>query len=510
VAGSIDEVCGAGADLGGAGQVTKGVEMLVLTETGYKASLAAEIDAWAKRDGWQKVACSVRPYDAAHGGVAVFVKRPSGKEVPRVRSVDAELVRDTPALGTAWCRIRVEGGEWVYVCACYVPHDSSRYYQREGKGGGVCKNRHWEALAAGIQEFSVQGHVVLVGDFNCRIGNSQVGSDLMKGTRRSRDQTWNAATGGRLVRMCEEQGLVILNGRVPGDEAGSYTFYARGVDRGQSVIDYAIASPKLVCQADGAVRKGTRLEVWPAKQAVTRLDGRLYDHQPVTLVVRLARKDGGRQRTKKAGQESRQEVSKSLRWHDSMREEYVGVLLTDSDVQQKLREVRMGPGVDEAAVSFEEAIWLAAQRVDDVVGQENRVRMVVRRGGRERKRGERPRNGWYDEECAKARRACKEAEGHEAQLAARREYKRITKRACRRWETAEAERRRALLRENARSFWSEYKGHQARPAIGMDEWSDYFEQLFQAGEEQEAQEPELCDRMLQLEMSPTRRQQGLG
>jgi sorting nexin-29 len=29
----------------------------------------------------------------------------------------------------------------------------------------------------------------------------------------------------------------------------------------------------------------------------------------------------------------------------------------------------------------------------------------------------------------------------------------------------------------------------------MDEWSDYFEQLFQAGEEQEAQEPELCDRM---------------
>ena len=77
-----------------------GTEVLVLTETEYEGRLhAADVQAWARAQGWRQVVCNTRPYAAHNVGVAVFVRQASGgPSDERLTRVEAQLVRDTPEL----------------------------------------------------------------------------------------------------------------------------------------------------------------------------------------------------------------------------------------------------------------------------------------------------------------------------------------------------------------------------------------------------------------------------
>lgn len=196
VAGTLGEVCEIGdcgrRDGGGVGSgsrglegshisdVLEGVEVLVLSETGFVGNRhAASIQNWCSERGWERVVCSMRPYEAKCGGVAVFVKKRRGPRLPgepRVQQVEAKVVRDQPELGVAWVQLRVGGSRWIYMGACYLPPKASTYYQREGGGkgqeGGLSADRHWWALGEAVREFSQRGEVLLVGDLNCRLGGS--------------------------------------------------------------------------------------------------------------------------------------------------------------------------------------------------------------------------------------------------------------------------------------------------------------------------------------------------
>ena len=98
------------------------------------------------------------------------------------------------------------------------------------------------------------------------------------GRRHSRDRVWDGNTGARLEQLCSEHGLVVLNGRLPGDLTGMPTFQGRGRNAGWSVIDFAVASPGLVFEEAGGVRDGCRLDVWSWREPPMRLTGRPYDH----------------------------------------------------------------------------------------------------------------------------------------------------------------------------------------------------------------------------------------
>jgi hypothetical protein len=54
--------------------------------------------------------------------------------------------------------------------------------------------------------------------------------------------------GNKLADMCKGQGLVILNGRVAGDQNGEFTFWSKG-GPGGSVIDLFVTSPALFWKA---------------------------------------------------------------------------------------------------------------------------------------------------------------------------------------------------------------------------------------------------------------------
>ena len=96
--------------------------------------------------------------------------------------------------------------------------------------------------------------VILFGDFNARTGDENANDDPLPDSifpvendegdveeqckRKSSDVTVNSF-GRYLLNVCEQFGFVILNGLLPGDKQGKFTYIACN---GSSVIDYFIVS----------------------------------------------------------------------------------------------------------------------------------------------------------------------------------------------------------------------------------------------------------------------------
>lgn len=490
IAGTIGDVCRRSAGEGWDTGVLEGVEVLVLTETGFdRPSQGAQVAEWCKHGGWERVACSMRPYDHKHGGVAVFVKRGGrGQGGARTRRIQAGLVREQPELGQVWVRVRLGGGPWLYVGAVYLPPKASTYYNRE-EGRELSADKHWWALREGVMEMKGRGQVVLVGDFNCRMGdeqgNGQCAPDMV-GERHSRDRTWDNATGGKLSGLCEECGLVVLNGRMPGDSWGELTFHSR-TGRGQSVVDYAVATPGVVWEPDGEIRSGSSLEVWPQSKRVVGYAGGVYDHQPVTLTVMVGASGGGEPRgdagREGAARRQRQVVSK-LRWQDSCREKFVQALKSEGEARDLLTGIRPGVGGEGAARAIEQAVYKAAAQADASGTAQGAARLVMRAREGGRKAGDRPRNPWYNQECEAARRACvavvrEHGGASEQAVAARKAYKSTTRRAKRQWVEDDLEGKRAQLVRDPRRFWTAYKGQGGAAQVKVEEWTPYFGELLQ-------------------------------
>ena len=93
-----------------------------------------------------------------------------------------------------------------------------------------------------INETEERGQsVILMGDVNARTGKDNVRATLGERNykaRESKDAVQNAE-GKRLLSFCEENGLIIMNGRCEGDRKGNCTYVGEQGEEG-SVIDYVI------------------------------------------------------------------------------------------------------------------------------------------------------------------------------------------------------------------------------------------------------------------------------
>ena len=84
-------------------------------------------------------------------------------------------------------------------------------------------------LSECVEERMTKGAgLMILGDLNARIGEEQRRGESEEaatrwGTRKSTDKTVNRK-GRKLLKFCETMGLIVLNGRIKGDDEGNMTY----------------------------------------------------------------------------------------------------------------------------------------------------------------------------------------------------------------------------------------------------------------------------------------------
>ena len=143
----------------------------------------------------------------------------------------------------------------IYVCHCYIPPENSRLYLTVDN---LRNFDFFDCISEDVRYFSGIGDVYMCGDLNSRCGHlsdrvDQLGLDryvnlpdedehsYTVGPRASSDERVNIF-GRKLISLCKEHDMVIMNGRL---EQGRFTCFTQS---GASVVDYFIAQTKNVQQ----------------------------------------------------------------------------------------------------------------------------------------------------------------------------------------------------------------------------------------------------------------------
>ena len=442
--------------------------------------------------GYRCVRALQRPHEPASGGVALFVR---DRLWPHV-----QVVREHAALGMLWVRWCRGGTHPIYICVCYLPHQGSNYYK---VAEHLDRDTHWSTLAADITEFAAEGHIMILGDTNSRIGRlpdvdvcsstdlenlephtgvAVSGGDLhmrelSKGLpiRKSQDRHANAM-GRELVHLCRSHNLVVLNGRLPGDREGAFTFY--GSNRRKSVIDYVIGSPQLVFTGTGSVLRGCTMHVvtdvtrLPMRPGATDM-GR-FDHVPVGVSVRVGRKRAHRQQ----GVARRLTLPERWAWRPDLRDVFRQAVQSDQ-VQQMWEAVTSATSADEAVQVFHQGLRLAVERVHAQCGR------VICNSGCKKPPG-RVVNSWFDASCKQAqaawRHAMRECGRESAQaVVARRAYFRHVRATKRAHGYRQQEDLIRHLYEDPKQFWKMYQARsKGGDGFSAAEWTEWFSNLLSA------------------------------
>lgn len=142
--------------------------------------------------------------------------------------------------------------------------------------------------------------LLVMGDFNCRIGDSEDHVDVLMQSRLSprrlsRDRIINPR-GVALRALIYDVGLVVLNGRTPTDPRGDFTFISA---QGRSLVDLVLCSPVLLHEiVDGGLLPLTSTS----------------DHFPVHVIV------AGH--SPRVGQVEEPRAQERLRWIDSRKHHF--------------------------------------------------------------------------------------------------------------------------------------------------------------------------------------------
>ena len=124
---------------------------------------------------------------------------------------------------SVWMKVRGgRGREVLYICCVYMPTDSTSVPVIDSS---------YEKLKEDVLSFKQKGRVVLLGDFNARVG-------------RSNDVETCNASGNRLISFLNEVELVICNGRQLVAEP-EWTRVRPSLNQ-RSVINYIITDTQLM------------------------------------------------------------------------------------------------------------------------------------------------------------------------------------------------------------------------------------------------------------------------
>jgi hypothetical protein len=429
------------------------VHLLLLTETWTPQGLTPPF-----LTGYQHISQS-REYlitGRAWGGLAVYIR---DDLFPHICACKAR-----PSSNTLWVKLRASAGfeRDVYLGLCYFPPHQSSHYSHT-----TSQSDPFENLKEDVDHYSREGHVILAGDFNARTGmlsdclDDCSDLDRFLGSaashppipeRRNLDNSVNVF-GRKLTSLCKESGLLICNGRLPGDESGAYTFQSantgsQGVG-GQSLIDYFITDTDVFF---GAV---THLRVLPPPF--------IRDHLPIRLTLTRTQADGN------GGSSCKATLLGQLLIHESGFSKYREAL-QDPTATALVSETRLASLTPEAAAAA------VHQHIVQAAAQAFKER--AREGGS----CTFPINRWFDAECKQTRKRFQEllkrkADGHLVALAEK-QYHTLIRRKKRQYEARKADVLLKLAKCEPRKFWKCFK---RKPRVltvtDKEAWETHFKHL---------------------------------
>ena len=173
----------------------------------------------------------------------------------------------------------------LYIAVAYIPPTNSSLYRSK------CQIDPFVELKESVNAFSALGQVVIMGDLNSRTASLKdyviddsakylpidgmediYNIDVQQPNRNNEDSVVNQF-GKKLIRLCQESRLRILNGRTLGDLQGNVTCYKYN---GKSLVDYVIVSEELMC----------KIEHFKVMSEVK--DVSLSDHFPILASVNMS------------------------------------------------------------------------------------------------------------------------------------------------------------------------------------------------------------------------------
>ena len=148
-----------------------------------------------------------------------------------------------------WVQLRAEIGRHIYIAICYFAPSNSSYAAPRDLNP-------YSDLNDDILEFSADGDIILLGDFNARTGQSQtvfydtsetmlqeLDTTKLGLTRHSQDEV-HTEYGKYLIDLGSTHGLAILNGLQRFSAAGGFTCFPHR--HGASTVDYVLSPPSLI------------------------------------------------------------------------------------------------------------------------------------------------------------------------------------------------------------------------------------------------------------------------
>ena len=171
-----------------------------------------------------------------------------------------------------WLRIPSSSSDLI-LGLCYFPPESASKWK-----SGLSP---FDLLRADIIELQDLGQLLLAGDFNARTCTAAdcLTSDETPLPPRHNTDLGSNSFGQQLISICKESGLIILNGRVPGDTTGACTYDSKAQTDARSLVDYFLCSPDLAFK-NGSLCHGIRLSV--LRDIAFRAES---DHWPLSLTL---------------------------------------------------------------------------------------------------------------------------------------------------------------------------------------------------------------------------------
>ena len=406
------------------------------------------------------------------GGIMVLIKEKKGRRIRRLENDLEEVI---------W--VKIEEGKEGFVVGIIYNHPTGSTYHNQN----FYEKLEDEILV--IMEGNVGASLILIGDFNARIGT-------MKGEREEgEEEEWEEEDkelgglninrdsedkvvdkeGRKLVGMCKRVGLRILNGRTKGDADGKLTYMSR---IGCSVVDYAIA------ELNGEKKK-IDMEVGDRVES---------DHLPLQVSIFKETKVEG-DRLEIGEGENRRTTTRinKYKWKEEKKEDFLKRL--------------EGREAEFYRIGWQEAIeskdvdkgFFILKLMLETVGKDMEIRDSTGT-----KKGLKGKKGWFDEDCLEEKKKTKallrgmRKEKEKAERAKKlREYldqKKVYEEKCEekreRWGNQWTEDLREIITRNAsEEFWRKIreligKAPEKKAEISTDSWVSYFENL--VGGEEEA------------------------